>query len=58
LPSLDLTEIDWVIAGGESGTNARPVHPAWVRSIRDRCINEGIAFHFKLLCTNPIGVEL
>jgi protein gp37 len=47
LPSLGLTEIDWVIAGGESGPKARPVHPAWVRSIRDRCINEGIAFHFK-----------
>jgi protein gp37 len=47
LPSLDLSEIDWVIAGGESGPKARPVHPAWVRSIRDRCINAGIAFHFK-----------
>ena len=47
LPSLDLTEIDWVIAGGESGPKARPVHPAWVRTIRDRCTDAGIAFYFK-----------
>ena len=47
LPSLDLANIDWVIAGGESGPKARPVHPEWVRSIRDRCMSGGIAFHFK-----------
>ena len=37
LPSLDLTGIDWLIAGGESGPNARPVDPEWVRDLRDRC---------------------
>lgn len=37
LPSLDLTGIHWVIAGGESGKGARPVHPDWLRDIRDRC---------------------
>ncbi len=35
LPSLDLTGIDWVIVGGESGPKARPMHPQWVRDIRD-----------------------
>jgi protein gp37 len=37
LPSLDLTGIDWLIVGGESGPGARPMHPAWVRDLRDRC---------------------
>jgi protein gp37 len=37
LPSLDLTGIDWLIVGGESGPGARPMHPAWVRNLRDRC---------------------
>lgn len=37
LPSLDLTGIDWVVAGGESQTGARPMHPDWVRDLRDRC---------------------
>lgn len=37
LPSLDLTGIDWVVAGGESGPGARPMHPQWVRDLRDRC---------------------
>ncbi len=39
--------LHWVIAGGESGHGARPMHPAWVRSLRDECIDAGIAFHFK-----------
>lgn len=38
---------DWLIAGGESGHGARPVHPDWVRSIRDQCARGGVAFHFK-----------
>lgn len=37
LPSLDLTGIDWVIVGGESGPAARPMHPSWARDLRDRC---------------------
>lgn len=40
-------KIDWVIAGGESGRNARPVHPDWIRSLRDQCIDAGTAFFFK-----------
>ena len=39
--------IDWVIAGGESGPNARPMHPDWARSLRDQCAAAGVAFHFK-----------
>lgn len=37
LPSLDLTGIDWLVVGGESGPGARPMHPDWVRDLRDRC---------------------
>lgn len=47
LPNLDLSDIDWVIVGGESGPNARPVDPVWVRDIRDRCTAARIPFHFK-----------
>lgn len=47
LPSLDLTDIDWLIVGGESGLDARPVNPNWVREIRDRCVAAGIPFFFK-----------
>lgn len=47
LPRLDLTGIDWVIVGGESGPGARPMHPDWVRDIRDRCVAAGVPFFFK-----------
>ena len=39
--------IDWVICGGESGPNARPMHPDWVRSLRDQCVAAVVPFHFK-----------
>ena len=39
--------IDWVIAGGESGAHARPMHPAWVRSLRDQCVDYDVPFLFK-----------
>jgi len=39
--------IDWVIVGGESGPGARPMHPDWVRSIRDQCQAAGAPFFFK-----------
>lgn len=42
-----LDGIDWVIVGGESGPNARPMHPEWVRSIRDQCVAAGVPFLFK-----------
>jgi len=47
LPSLDLSGIDWVIVGGESGPDARCCDPAWVRDIRDRCRAWGVPFFFK-----------
>jgi protein gp37 len=39
--------IDWVIAGGESGPNARPMHPDWARRLRDQCKAPGVPFFFK-----------
>ena len=40
--------IHWVIVGGESGgQKARPMDPAWVRSLRDQCVSAGVPFHFK-----------
>lgn len=39
--------LDWVIAGGESGPSARPMHPDWVRSLRDQCGVAGVPFFFK-----------
>lgn len=47
LGALDLSGIDWVIAGGESGPHARPMHPHWARSIRDQCIAARVPFFFK-----------
>jgi protein gp37 len=47
LEGLDLTSIDWVITGGESGPRARPCDPAWVRQIRDTCSPAGVAFFHK-----------
>lgn len=41
------TGINWVIVGGESGTNARPMHPDWARSIRDQCQAASVPFFFK-----------
>lgn len=40
-------ELQWVIAGGESGPKARPAHPDWFRSLRDQCAAAGVPFHFK-----------
>jgi len=39
--------IDWVVCGGESGANARPMHPDWARSLRDQCKAAGVPFFFK-----------
>lgn len=40
-------EIDWVIVGGESGPNRRPMDASWVRTIRDECEKAGVPFFFK-----------
>jgi protein gp37 len=47
LPGLDLTGIDWVIAGGESGPQHRPVEAEWIRAIRDVCLRSEVPFFFK-----------
>lgn len=47
LPDLNLTAIDWVIVGGESGPGARHMESAWVRDIRDQCVHAGVPFFFK-----------
>ncbi|MDV7211841.1 DUF5131 family protein [Azotobacter beijerinckii] len=39
--------IDWVVVGGESGPNARPMHPHWATSLRDQCLAAGVPFLFK-----------
>ena len=47
LPSLDLDGIHWVIVGGESGHEARPIATDWVRKIRDQCLATDTPFFFK-----------
>jgi protein gp37 len=47
LPSLQLAGIDWLIAGGESGAEHRPMQSQWVTDLRDRCVGAGVAFFFK-----------
>jgi len=47
LPGLDLTGIDWVIAGGESGHGYRPIDADWVRDLRDQSARQGVPFFFK-----------
>ncbi len=47
LDRLDLADIDWLIAGGESGPRHRPVREEWLVELRHRCEAEGVAFFFK-----------
>lgn len=47
LGAVDLSGIDWVIAGGESGSRARPMSIDWVRSIRNQCHDSDVPFFFK-----------
>ena len=44
---LNLDDIEWVIAGGESGSNHRPCETEWVREIRNQCISTNTPFFFK-----------
>lgn len=48
-PGNLLPNIDLVIVGGESGPGARPMHPAWARSLRDQCQAAGVAYFVKQL---------
>lgn len=66
LGKLDLTEIHWVIGGGESGPGARPCRIEWVRELRDECRRQGVAFFMKqwgrpgnnpLVVDRPAGIS-
>ena len=47
LGTLDLSDIHWVIVGGESGPGARPIEAGWVRDIRKQCRRQRVPFFFK-----------
>lgn len=47
ITKIDLTGIDWVILGGESGPRARPMKTDWVEDIRDQCLSARVPFFFK-----------
>jgi protein gp37 len=49
--------INWTIVGGESGHGARPMHPAWARSLRDQCVAAGVPFFMKQM-TNAAGRKI
>lgn len=53
----DLSLIDWVIAGAESGQRRRPMSEDWVRSIRDQCIAQGVPFFYKQKMVDSMKVE-
>ena len=47
LTELDLSDIGWLIAGGESGPRHRPMNPEWARNLRDKCVRSEVPFFFK-----------
>lgn len=47
LDHLELDGIHWLITGGESGHGSRPCDPQWVRNLRDKCVNQEVAFFHK-----------
>lgn len=47
IPSLELTKINWVIVGGESGPHARLMEKEWVINIRNQCVDQNVPFFFK-----------
>lgn len=47
LGEIDLTDIHWVIVGGESGPKARPMKPEWVEDIQRQCLEQDVQFFFK-----------
>ena len=57
LSPINHPSLDWVIAGGESGPAARPMHPDWVRALRDQCAAAGTAFFYKQNIINGQKVE-
>jgi protein gp37 len=47
IPQFPIEGIDWIIVGGESGPNARPIEYRWIIEIRNRCLKNNIPFFFK-----------
>lgn len=47
LGEVDMSCIDWIVVGGESGARAKPMHPDWARSLRDQCQAASVPFFFK-----------
>ena len=47
LNNINLSNIDWVIVGGESGRTPRPIKEEWVLDIKEQCLSAGVAFYFK-----------
>ncbi|MDH7578499.1 MAG: phage Gp37/Gp68 family protein [Bacillota bacterium] len=47
LEELRPAHLDWIVVGGETGPNARPMHPDWVRSLRNQAVAAGVPFFFK-----------
>lgn len=47
LGQIDLGGIGWLVAGGESGPGARPMHPDWARALREQCTAAGVSYFFK-----------
>jgi protein gp37 len=45
--ACSVPRLDWVIVGGESGPDARPMHPEWARALRDQCAAAGVPLFFK-----------
>lgn len=50
--------LDWVIAGGETGPGARPLHPDWARDLRDQCVEARIPLFFKAWGSSRAGQRL
>lgn len=46
-PRIVVSQINWIVVGGESGVNARPMHEQWVRSLHDQCKRQKVDFFFK-----------
>ena len=55
---VDAGDISWVIAGGESGPEARLMHPDWARSLRDQCQSSGVPFFLKQIHVNGKLVKM
>ena len=57
-PGENYIPVDWVICGGESGPGARPMHPDWVRNLRDQCQAAGVPFFLKQMHINGKLVKM